>query len=327
MKILVTGSDGLLGSHIVRELLADGYDVCALTLPGSPSKTLEGLPIERVYGNICQLDDLKNAMAGCDMVIHAAASTKVWPTRAKDIWEINLTGTSNVVEAALDCQLKRMVYVSSASAFRPGSKAQPGSETNDFDGFHYHLDYIDSKYAAQNYVLQAVKERGLPAVLINPTFMFGEYDSQPSSGKMIVAMYAGSLPGYTNGGKNFVYAKDVARACVNALTMGRIGECYIAGNANLSYPELFEKMSQIMGVKAPSIRVPNPMILIYGYLGTLWGKIMHRTPGLNHATARVSCDDQYYTAQKAVKELKMPQTPLETAIQNAFNWLKTNHYC
>lgn len=327
MKILVTGADGLLGSHIVRELLADGYEVKAFTLPNSPSKTLTGLPIEHAHGNICRLEEVVQAMQGCDMVIHAAASTKVWPTRSKDIWEINLNGTQNIVEAAIQCKIRRLVYISSASSFSPGSKEHPGTENNPFNGYHYQLDYVDSKFAAQEYILRATQEKDLPAILINPTFMFGEYDSQPSSGKMIVAVYQGTLPGYTSGGKNFVYAKDVARASVNALTMGRIGQCYIAGNTNLSYPELFEKMARIMGVKAPAIRIPNPLIMVYGYLGTIWGKLMKRPPELNHATARVSCDQQYYSGQKAVNELNMPQTPLETAILNAFNWLKTNHYC
>jgi dihydroflavonol-4-reductase len=327
MKVLVTGSDGLLGSHIVRELLSDGYTVRALVLPNSSSKTLDGLDVERIRGNICNPDDIITAIRGCDMVIHAAASTKVWPTRSSDIWHTNLIGTQNVVEAALENNIQRLVYVSTASAFHSGSKENPGTENDPFDGYRYRLDYIDSKYAAHEYVLQATRERGLPAILINPTFMFGEYDSLPSSGKMIVAVYRGGLPGYTNGGKNFVYAKDVARACVNALKMGRIGECYIAGNQNLSYREVFQIMAKVMGVKAPKLKLPQALIMAYGYLGTFFGKLLHLIPNISHATARVSCDGQYYSPKKAVEELKMPQTPLEKAILNAFNWLKKYHYC
>lgn len=327
MKVLVTGSDGLLGSHLVRELLSDGYTVKALVLPNSSSKTLEGLNVECVYGNICHPEEVKKAVQGCDLVIHAAASTKVWPTRCSDIWHTNLQGTRNIVEAVLESNIKRMVYVSTASTFHPGSKNHPGTENDPFDGYRYKLDYIDSKYAAHEYVLNAIRERGLPALIINPTFMFGEYDSLPSSGKMIVALYKGLLPGYTTGGKNFVYAKDVARACVNALTMGRIGECYIAGNQNLSYQEVFQIMAKVMGVKAPKFKLPQALIMVYGYLGTILGRLCHFIPNISHATARVACDDQYYSPNKAVAELKMPQTPLENAIMNAFNWLKTHHYC
>ncbi len=327
MKVFVTGADGLLGNHIVRELLADGYTVKALIYPGSQSRTLEGLPIERVDGDVCNVNELRQIMSDCELVIHAAASTKIWPPRAKDIWEINLNGTKNIVDIAIAQKIKRLVYVSSASSFQIGSKANPGNESQPFDGFRYKLDYIDSKYKAQEYVLQATRERGLPAVIINPTFMFGEYDTQPSSGKMIIAVYKGVLPGYSSGGKNFVYAKDVARACVNALTKGRLGECYIAGNINLSYQELFKKMAPILGVKPPSISLPNLAILLFGYLGTFMGKLLRRTPNISHATAKISCDGQYYSPEKAVFELGMPQTPIEDAIASAFNWLKTNNYC
>ncbi len=326
MKVLITGPDGLLGSHIVRELLADGYAVRALVLPGSSSRTLEGLPIERFTGDIRNAEDVRKALVGCDIIIHAAASTSVWPTRSQKIWEVNLRGTQNVVNAALEKRVKRFIYVSSASSYRHGSKFQPGTEDQPYGGSHYRLDYIDSKYKAHEWVLKAVREKGLPAVLVSPTFMFGEYDSQPSSGKLIIAIYKGKVPGYTAGGKNFVYAKDVARACVNAITRGRVGECYIAGHKKMTNGELFEKIATIVGGKPPRLKLPNAIMRAYGYVGTAIGTLSRRPPTLNHATAKVSCDGQYYSSQKAVSELGMPQTPIEEAIRSAFNWLKTNHY-
>ncbi|MFN0215424.1 MAG: NAD-dependent epimerase/dehydratase family protein [Saprospiraceae bacterium] len=327
MKVLVTGADGLLGSHIVRTLLEDGYSVKALVLPGSYSKTLKGLPIDFFEGNICNLADVRQAMTDCKVVIHAAASTKLWPTRSKGIWAVNLGGTENIVTAALERNLERLIYISSAVSFKHGPKNNPGNESQLYDGYRFHLDYLDSKYKAQEYVLEATRTKGLPAVVINPTFMFGEYDSQPSSGKMIVAVYKGTLPGYTHGGKNFVYAKDVARATVNAITKGRIGQCYIAGNINLSYAELFEKMSKVIGTKMPRFILPNPMIRTIGYAGTLIGWLFKVQPNINHATAKISCEGQYYSPEKAVSELGMPQTPIEEAIQAAFSWLKSNGYC
>lgn len=327
MKILVTGSDGLLGSHIVRELLADGYEVKTMVFPGSDSKTLEGLPIERSIGNICNPDDLRQAVEGCEAIIHAAASVKVWPTRSQDIWEVNLKGTQNVVDIVLEKKLKRLVYVSSANTFQHGSKSKPGTENGPFDGYQYRLDYIDSKHEAQEFVLKMVREKGLPAILVNPTYMFGEYDSKPGSGKLLLAVYKGSLPGFPPGGKNFVYAKDVARACVNALSKGRVGECYIAGHENLTYKELFNLIEQTIGGKPPMLGIPALFIRLYGYVGTLMGLLFRRAPEVNHAMAKVSCHGQYYSPQKAVAELNMPQTPLKEAIKATFNWLKANHYC
>lgn len=326
MKILVTGPDGLLGSNIVHELLALNHAVKAFILPGSTSETLAGLPIERFHGNILNPADVMAAMQGCDVVIHAAANTSVWPTRSKKIWQVNYDGTRNILEAALQSGITRLVYVSSASAYQPGPKEAPGKETQPYTGYKYGLDYVDSKYKAQELVLQYARERALPAVVINPTFMFGEYDSQPSSGRMIIALYKKKVPGYTSGGKNFVYVKDVAHAIINAISMGRIGECYIAGHTNLYYQELFEIIGKVVGQKPPSLKIPDLAMKAYGYIGTTAGILFGRAPALSHATVRVSCEKQFYSQEKALRELNMPQTNIETAIQSAFNWFKENNY-
>jgi len=326
MRVLVTGPDGLLGSNLVRQLLAQGYEVRALVFPGSTSTTLSELPIERHSGNILHQDEVNQAVQGCDAVIHAAASTAVWPTRSAKIWAVNLQGAQNIAQAVLENKLQRLVYISSASAYRPGPKTRPGTETSPLGNEHYGLDYVDSKLAGQIHILNQVKEQQLPAVLINPTFMFGPYDSLPSSGKMIIAQAQNQLPGYTDGGKNFVHVQDVAQAAINALQQGRIGECYIAGNANLSYLELFEIMAQITGGKVPRIKMPNALVAAYGYLGTALGKLSGKAPNLSHATARVAIDHQFYSPEKAVRELNMPQTPIEAAIQDAFDWFKNNNY-
>lgn len=327
MKVFVTGPDGLLGSNLVRELLQDDYQVKAFVFPGSRSKTLDGLPIERASGNILNIDDLRQAMADCDVVIHAAANTNVWPTRSEKIRKVNLQGTQNAVQAALDCGIKRFIYVSSASSYHHGTKKEPGNEQQPFTGARYGLDYIDSKYHAQEYVLESVRNNGLPGVVINPTFMFGEFDSLPSSGRMILAVYHGKVPGYTAGGKNFVYVRDVARAIVNAITLGRVGECYIAGHVNLHYKELFEIIAGVVGVEPPKYQLPDLVMRLIGWGGTAMGRLFRTTPALNHATAQISCDSQFYSPAKAVKELHMPQTEIDSAIRSAFHWLKSNHYC
>jgi dihydroflavonol-4-reductase len=325
-KILVTGPDGLLGSHIVRVLLEKGYEVRTLVFPGSRSQTLDGLPIERASGDILDTESLKKAVTGCDAVIHAAASTQVWPTRSARSWQVNCTGTENVVQLVLELGI-RLVYVSTASSFGAGDMSAPGTETTPYDGSRFGLDYIESKYAAQNYVLNAVRESALKAVVINPTFMFGEYDSLPSSGQVILAVYRGKVPGFTSGGKNIVYAGDVAHACVSALSKGRNGECYIAGNKNMSYRELTTSIAKVVGRKPPFLYIPDFLILGFGYLVTGLALLFRFKPGFSHATALASCSKQFYSSEKAVRELGMPQTPVEMAIQAEFNWLKANNYC
>lgn len=327
MKVLVTGPDGLLGSHIVRILLEADYEVRALTIADTRSHTLDGLQIERVCGNILDPDSLREAMTGCDAVIHAAASTQIWPTRSEYTWQVNLVGTKNVVDMALSLGIKRLVYISTASAFSAGTLEEPGTEAGLYDGSRFGLDYIESKYAAQRVVLKAVRERALPAVVINPTFMFGEYDSLPSSGQMILAVFRGKVPGFTSGGKNIVYAGDVASACVSALHRGNEGECYIAGNKNMSYRELTTAIARVVGRTPPFLYIPDFVILSFGYLVTGLAHLFRFKPGFSHATALASCSKQYYSSEKAVRELGMPQTPVETAIRAEFNWLKANNYC
>jgi dihydroflavonol-4-reductase len=326
MKVFLTGPDGLLGSNLVRLLLEQGYGVKALVYPGSQSNTLEALPIEKVMGNILDREAVSKGIEGCDVVIHAAANTSVWPTRAPKIWAINVEGTQNVVEAVLAHGIKRMVHVSSASSFTHGPIDDPGDEASPFGGDQYGLDYIESKYKGQQLVQQAVNERDLPAVIVNPTYMIGAYDSLPSSGKLLVNLAKKKLPGYTSGGKNFVHVRDVAQAIINALTKGRVGECYIAGHVNHSYQEIFEIMASIAQVHPPRLAVPDGLMKIIGRISTIWGKLARKDSLMNHATARFACESQYYSPQKAVAELDMPQTAIEVAIQEAHDWFVENGY-
>jgi dihydroflavonol-4-reductase len=185
---------------------------------------------------------------------------------------------------------------------------------------------MDSKYNAQQFILKEVKENGLPAVIVNPTFMFGPYDSNPSSGAMIVALYNGKVPGYTKGGRNYVCVKDAAVAIANALTKGRIGECYILGNQNLSYKEAFGKIAATIDVKPPALPIPGVFAKLYGGIGSAIGKISGKTPAISYPLARIACDEHYFSPAKAVRELELPQTPIDKGIKECFEWLKENGY-
>jgi len=326
MKILVTGADGLLGSNLVRELLKRGYSIRAFVQPGRQQKTIEGLSIEKFSGNLLNRDEVEKATEGCNAIIHCAASTSVWPTRAEIITTVNIEGTRNIIEAVKKNKLERLIYVGTANSFGFGSKEKPGVEGNPYRSEIYGLDYMDSKYKAQRLILTEVNENALPAVIVNPTFMFGPYDSTPSSGAMIVALHKGKVPGYTSGGRNYVCAKDAAIAIANALTKGRLGECYILGNQNLSYREAFEKIATTIGVKPPSLQIPSVFAKLYGSIGSLTGVLSGKAPAVSYPLARIACDEHYYTASKAVKELELPQTPVEVGIKESFEWLRENGY-
>ncbi len=326
MKILVTGADGLLGSNLVRELLSRGHVIRAFVQPGRQQKTLEGLPIEKFAGNLLNPDEVIKAAEGCEAIIHCAASTAVWPIRSEIINKVNIDGTKNIIQAVYKNNIQRLIYVGTANSFGFGSKSQPGVEGNPYKSATYGLDYMDSKYKAMQVVLEEVKTNKLPAVIVNPTFMFGPYDSTPSSGAMIVALYKGKVPGYTKGGRNYLCAKDAAVAIANALTKGSVGECYILGNENLSYREIFTKISNTIGVKPPSLAIPSVFAKLYGRIGSIIGNVTGNAPAISYPLARISADEHYYNPAKARTELGLPQTPVETGIRESFEWLKENGY-
>ena len=326
MKVLVTGADGMLGTHIVKELLHQNYEVRVFLLPDIPTPTLEGLPIERYTGNILDKSTIEKAISGCDATIHAAALTDVWPSRSEIVRKVNIEGTKNIIEAVKKEGQKRFVYIGSGSSFAFGPPENPGDEQGDFVGGRYGLDYIDSKHEAQELVLKAAKEGELPAVIIAPTFMFGAYDSKPGAGKMILSVYERKLMFCSAGGRNFVYTGDVAVAVVNALTKGRIGECYLAGNENLTYTEAFDKISKEVDSPTKTIVLPSGLIKVYGQLGSFFGRLFNKAPLVSAPMAQIACDRQCFTAAKAIKELDMPQTPIEIAIRQSFAWFKKNNY-
>lgn len=326
-RVLVTGADGLLGSNLVRELLNRNYTVRAFLLPGTTSTTLDDLPIERFEGNILQAQDLSKAMEGCDYLVHAAANTNIWPDRSEIVRKVNIQGTKNVAEAALYAGIKRMVYIGTANSFGFGSKDNPGDETRPYESDIYGLDYQDSKYQAQQFLLEQVRIKRLPALIINPTFMLGPYDSKPSAGAMILALYNRKVPAFAPGGKNYVYVKDVVVAIANALDgKGKVGECYIAGHENLNFKEAFTRIATLVGVKPPSISMPAGILKLYGRLGSLMGSITGKAPTVSYPMTKISCDEHYFSAAKAVRELDMPQTGLDVAVREAFGWFEENGY-
>ena len=163
---------------------------------------MEGLPIEQRQGNILEPDSIEACMEGMEAVIHCAASTQVFPAKNDFIRRVNVEGTNNIAEACLKLNVQRLVYVGTANSFGTAPDApELADERCDYTSHVYGLDYMDSKREAQELLLRRVAEDGLPAIVVNPTFMIGAYDSKPSSGQMITALLAGKIPGFAGGGR------------------------------------------------------------------------------------------------------------------------------
>ncbi len=326
MKIFVTGADGLLGNNLVRILLDANHQVKVFIQQGKDLGYLKGLDIEASFGDLLNYDELKTAMAGADVVINAAAVTDTWPNQGSLYWKVNVDGVVNVIKAIKELGVKRLIHIGTANSFGPGDMDSPGTELDPFVGEKYGLDYITSKYKAQEIILKETRENNLPALIINPTFMIGPYDVKPSSGKMIISVLQGKVPGYSPGGRNFVYVKDVANAIANAVTKGEIGQCYLASGVNMTYKDMFAKMAGLFNVKPPTLAIPSFAVLIYGGILSLVGKITKKEQVISYPLALISNEFHYYSNAKAVEELDMPETDIEFAIKEAVAWFKQEKY-
>ena len=326
MKVLVTGPDGLLGSNLIRELLNRGYSVTAMTENDKKSLTIENLPIQRIVANLLDAQDIINATVGMDTVIHCAASTSMFPARSEIINKINIGGTQNIVDACKKNKVKGLIYVGTANSFSSGNLHNLGTEKNLYSSENYGLDYMDSKYKAQLIVLENAKNGSLNAIVVNPTFMIGPFDSRPSSGEMGLSVYKRKIPGYTLGGKNFIAVKDVAVAITYAITNARNGECYILGNENLTYKKAFEKIAKTIGVSPLRINFPTKVVLAFGKINSFLATTFKYTTKMPYELTLLSSEIHYYSSAKARAELGLPQTPIEGAIKDCFEWFLENGY-
>lgn len=318
MEALVTGSDGLLGSHLVRKLLDRKFSVRALIQPGSTSPTLDGLPVERVEADLLEnTPALSNAVRGCDFVFHCAAITA--PRTDPDLtWRVNLEGTQKILDACVQGKVRRLIFTGSASTFRFGSLEDPGNEQNPFPEVYRGIAYMESKNQAMEQVKAHVNRGLLDAVIVAPTFLIGALDWRPSSGELMRQFICRGLRFTSPGGRNFAYAPDVAEALIAAAETGQSGECYIAGGQNLCYFDFFSKVAEIAGgVKPPRTVLPGTLIMVAGLAGSFYEKVTGKPALLDRTLARLSLYGTYYSSQKAISKLNMPQTPPETAIRES----------
>lgn len=307
----------MLGSNLVRVLLKRGHEVEVLIFPASRSISLEGLAITKHYGDILKPETYRDAMRGCQAVVHAAASTGIWPARSERVRNINIEGTRHMIEVVLSLHIPRMVYVGSGSSV---NTSEPVAGKYAYPGARFGLDYNDSKYEALMLVLEAAKSRGLPALAVLPSFMIGPWDSQPGSGKMVLAAARGKMKFCSRGGRNFIHVRDVAEAIANSLVMGSVGHYYIAANENLTYREFFTLAARVVHQAPPKGCLPDWMVKAGGLLGSLYGRLSNHPPLLSYPMARVSCEKQFVSGETAVRELAMPQTSVEEAIRDCYQW-------
>ncbi len=325
-KVLVTGASGFLGGNLVRELFRSGYEVKLLIRKSADISMLSDVPCEVCFGCIDHPGDVMEAVSGVDIVVHAACMTEQWGSSFEAYERINFTATKYIVEACRQQGVRKFIFVSTANTIGPGSRTDPGNELNGFTLFSAGSGYINSKYIAQQYVLEQA-QKGFPAVVVNPTFMIGANDSKPSSGKMILYGLGRNVLFYPSGGKNFVHVQDVCRGIINAIARGRVGDCYLLAGDNLTYREFFNLLNRAARQNPVMIKIPAWLLRLAGYCGSLLEKIAGRSVRLNRTTAFLLCLDNYYSGRKSERELMMQYTPVALAITDAVRWFRERRYC
>lgn len=326
MKALVTGATGFVGGAVAHALVRSGVDVRVLARADSDFRNLEGLPVERVAGDLRDPASLRQALAGCRQLYHVAAHYALWAKDPSVFYDINVTGTRNLLEAARTVGIERTVYCSTIGAIGLPPGGGLGTEETPVSLDQMAGHYKRSKYLAEQEVLKLAKA-GLPVVIVNPSAPVGAGDVKPTpTGQVIVDFMKGRMPAYIETGMNIVDVDDVAAGHLLAMQKGRIGERYILGCKNLMLREVFEILSKLTGIKAPSIKLPRLAILPLAYLNQCIANFTGNPPRIPLEGVKMAKYTMHYDCSKAIRELGIPQTPPEIALDKAVRWFRTHHY-
>ena len=326
MKTLVTGATGFLGSHVARALAGRGDHVRVLVRSSSDLRALDGLEAERVTGDLRDRVSLDRAMEGVGRVYHVAADYRLWARNPSEIFESNVTGTQNLLDAARRAGVENFVYTSTVATIAvPREGSLPNEETqSSLEEMIGH--YKRSKFEAEKCALRAAGA-GLPVVIVNPTTPVGPGDWKPTpTGKIIVDFLNGRMPGYVDTGLNFVPVEDCARGHLLAAEHGRVGERYILGGRNLTLKQMLDILSLASGRTAPQWKIPYVLAYAAGCANTGVSRLLGREPRIPIEGVRMARHKMFVDASKAERELGFVPGPIEAALERAVAWYESNGY-
>lgn len=327
MNTLVTGGTGFVGSHLVRALLERGEEVRCLVRSTSRRANLEDLHVEFVTGDLRDLDSLRQAAKGCRVVYHCAADYRLWCKDPTEMYQSNVEGSNNVMQAAFDEGVERVVYTSTVGCLGLNDNGAPANEDTPvaIDDMIGH--YKRSKFLAEGKVREWAK-RGLPVVIVNPSTPVGEMDIKPTpTGKIIVDFLRGKMFGYVDTGMNLIDVRDCAEGHVLAAEKGRAGQRYILGGRNLTLKELFDALASVSEIPSPKMKAPHWVAEAYARIENFWSiDIARREPDVPLESVKLARHKMWFDASKAVRNLGLPQNPIEPALDRAVKWFREHGY-
>src|SRR6201987_332944 len=324
-KILVTGAAGFLGSHLTRQLAARGADVRVLLRPSSNNRAIADLPLEYVTGDLRDSASLARALAGVTRVFHIAADYRLWAKRQQDIYDSNVGGTKNLLEAAKRASVSQFIYTSTVATIAVDRPSQPNESTDSkLEEMVGH--YKRSKWMAEREALKAAKE-GLPVIVAMPTTPVGPWDWKPTpTGKIIVDFLNGSMPGYVETGLNFVGVEECAAGHLLVAEKGKIGERYLLGGENLTLKQLLDTLARITGLRAPSMKITHGVALGAAYASTIFSRMIGRVPGITIEGVKIAQHMMFVDCARAQKELGFKPGAVSAALDRALRWYEANGY-
>ena len=310
MQVFVTGGTGFIGAHLVRLLLQQGYTVKALVRPSSNLDNLRGLEVEIVKGDLND-PHLWQHMKGCQYLFHVAAHYSLWQKDRELLYQHNVQGTRNVLNAAQKAGIERTVYTSSVAAIGVGSSGQVVDETHQSPLEKLVGEYKKSKFLAEQEAMQAAAT-GQEVVMVNPSSPIGPLDIKPTpTGDIILRFLRRQMPVYLDTGLNFIDVRDVAWGHLLALQKGKSGDRYILGHQNLTFKQLLEQLAQITGLSAPQRSVPPWLPLSVAWVDEKILAPLGKSPSVPLDGVRMAIQPMYYNASKAIRELGLPQSSLK----------------
>lgn len=320
MRTFVTGATGFIGTHLVRRLLQAGHEIrCLIRKPTQPAQQLKELGATLVPGDVIDKASVLRGMSDCEWVFHLAGLYSLWEPNKRVFKDVNVTGTRNVMEGALEVSVSKVVHVSTAGIygkpvdcpFREESEVGP-------DRF---CDYFRTKYEGDQIVWDLYRQKRLPVVVVYPTAVLGPGDPK-ATGQYIMNLIHHRLPArvFEHGVMTFVHVKDVAEAIVRAAEKeDNIGEKYLVGNYRMSFGEINEMVREISGVPLPRLRLPDSLVMMNAVLLTGLANLIKKPPpwGMSTDQMRVMREGFCVDGSKVEREFNINYTPIRIAIEEA----------
>jgi dihydroflavonol-4-reductase len=323
-RVLITGGTGFVGANLAEGLLRRNCDVRILRRASSDLRALAGIDVEHTFGDVRDPASLREAVRDRDTVIHTAAIVKFWKARWDEQYAVNVEGTRNVVEACLAAGVERLVHVSSIAALGHPRDQRPADENTAFN-WGDAVGYKYSKRLAEPEVLKGV-EKGLNAVVVNPSIIIGERDVNLHGGSLLTNVKKGTTLFYIDGGMNVVYVGDVIKGILGACDKGRRGERYILGGANMTTREVFARTAALIGGRAPIARIPTPVLHAFTRAVEAGYGLFGKEPPITMDLMVHAGIYNWYSSAKAERELGYTITPFDETILAAYRWYQEHGY-